>query len=113
MFRTGALVSAAGLLGGLLLGTAEAALVGVGLFGLGLATLLPISISAAGEISQLPVSVAVARVSMLGYLGAFAGPALIGLLASRVGLGNAMLVPALVVGATALAARRVRAVRGR
>ena len=63
------------------------------LLGLGLATLLPISISAAGTIRGLPVPVAVARVSTLGYLGTFTGPALIGYLSHHTDLPTALLLP--------------------
>ena len=81
---------------------------GLALLGLGLATLLPISISAAGASGRSPVAIAVARISTLGYLGSFAGPALIGLLAAGVGLATAMVVPGIAVAATALPARAVR-----
>lgn len=84
---------------------------GLALFGLGLATLLPISLSAAGTSSSLPVPVpvAVARVSTLGYLGSFTGPALIGYLSGQITLPIALMVPAVTVAVTAVAAPAVRA----
>jgi hypothetical protein len=108
VFRLGALLAGGGLAGGLLLGTAGAALVGLALFGAGLANLLPLAIAATGSAGSVPVPVAVARVSTLGYLGSFAGPALIGTLAHPVGLAGAMLLPGCAVAATGLAARAVR-----
>jgi hypothetical protein len=83
-------------------------LAGLGLLGLGLANLLPISISAAGTDRRLPVAVAVARVSALGYLGSFTGPAAIGVLAHVSSLPTALLLPAIGVAITAIAAPIVR-----
>lgn len=100
---------AAGLAAGLLLGTATATLAGLALLGLGL-RLLPISISAAGATWRVPVPVAVARVSTVGYLGSFTGPLVIGALARPAGLAGALLLPAVLVALTALAARAVRPV---
>lgn len=74
VFAAGALLAGAGLIAGLLLGSAAAAVGGLALLGVGLATLLPISTSAAGASGDLPVPVAVARISTLGYLGSFAAP---------------------------------------
>ena len=65
-------------------------------------------ISAAGTIRGLPVPVAVARVSTLGYLGTFTGPALIGYLSHHTDLPTALLLPAISVAATAVAASAVR-----
>jgi hypothetical protein len=108
VFFAGALTGGCGLAGGLLIGRPAAAIAGLALLGLGLANLLPICIAAAGDDDRVPVGTAVARVSMLGYLGSFAGPALIGALASAVGLRAALLLPAAAVAVTALAARSVR-----
>ena len=108
VFAAGALLAGAGFAGGLLLSSTASAVAGLALLGLGLATLLPISISAAGTIQALPVPVAVARVSTLGYLGTFSGPALIGALSHSTGLPTALLVPALAIAVTAVAAPAVR-----
>jgi MFS family permease len=108
VFAAGALLAGAGLAGGLLLGSTASAVTGLALLGLGLATLLPISISAAGTIRSLPVPVAVARVSTLGYLGTFTGPALIGYLSHHTDLPTALLLPAIAVAATAVAAPAIR-----
>jgi MFS family permease len=107
VFRTGAVLAGCGLATGLLLGTVGSAMAGLALFGLGLATLVPISFSAASNAADLPVPVAVARVSTVGYLGSFTAPGLIGALTHLTDLATAMLVPAIIVGVTALAARTV------
>lgn len=107
-FRAGCLLGGGGCAAGLLVGTPPGALIGFALLGLGLATLLPLSISAAGATGEVSDADAVARVSMLGYLGSFTGPALIGLLANRVGLASALLLPAAAVVASALGASHVR-----
>ena len=108
IFVAGTLLAGGGFVAGLLEGSLTGAVIGLALLGLGLATLLPISISAAGASGSLPVPVAVARVSTLGYLGSFTGPALIGLLAARSSLPAALLLPAgaLILAATAATALR-------
>jgi MFS family permease len=108
VFAAGALLAGAGFAGGVLLGSTASAVGGLAVLGIGLAALLPISISAAGTIRGLPVPVAVARVSILGYLGTFTGPALIGYLSHRTDLPTALLLPAVAVAVTAVAAPAVR-----
>jgi hypothetical protein len=108
VFLVGALLGGLGFSAGLLLGTTATAIAGLAVLGLGLATLLPISISAAGASSNLPVPVAVARVSTLGYLGSFAGPAVIGFVAHRSSLPTALVLPAVVVALAAAAAPATR-----
>jgi hypothetical protein len=63
------------------------------LAGLIAAVAADLDVSAAGHASKMPVAVAVARVSMLGYLGAFFGPALIGLMVTGIPLAAALLLP--------------------
>jgi hypothetical protein len=111
-FRAGALLAGAGFGGALLAGTPAAGLAGLGLFGAGLSLTFPLAISAAGRLDGA-AAVAVARVSTLGYLGAFVGPGLIGALAGRFGLPAALGVPAVLVAGTALAARVVAPAAGR
>jgi fucose permease len=111
VFAAGALLAGTGFAAGLRLGTTVAAIAGLFLLGLGLATLLPIALSAAGTAGELPVPVALARVSTLGYLGSFTGPALIGFLSRRSDLPTALLLPAVAVALTAVAARAVRPAR--
>jgi hypothetical protein len=110
-FAAGALLAGSGFITGLLINTSGSALAGLALLGLGLATLLPITIGATTAASSLPAPVAVARISTLGYLGSFTGPALIRYLAHHYGLPTALLVPAIAVAATAGTARAVRSSR--
>jgi predicted MFS family arabinose efflux permease len=105
-FRCGALLAGAGFGAALLAGTPAAGLAGLGLFGAGLSLTFPLAISAAGR-QDGAAAVAVARVSTLGYLGAFVGPGLIGALAGPLGLPAALGVPAALAAAAALAARAV------
>jgi predicted MFS family arabinose efflux permease len=111
-FRAGALLAGAGFGAALLVGSPAAGLAGLGLFGAGLSLTFPLAISAAGR-QDGAAAVAVARVSTLGYLGAFVGPGLIGALAGPLGLPAALGVPAALVAAAALAARAVAPAAGR
>jgi hypothetical protein len=56
----------------------------------------------------MPMPVAAARVSTLGYLGTFTGPALIGYLGHHTDLPTALLLPAIAIAITAVAAPAVR-----
>jgi hypothetical protein len=103
-FRSGALLAGTGFGASLLVGTPAAGLAGVGLLGAGLSLTFPLAISAAGRLGG-SAATAVARVSTLGYLGAFVGPGLIGALAGPFGLPAALALPAVLVAGTALAAR--------
>jgi predicted MFS family arabinose efflux permease len=103
-FRSGALLAGTGFGASLLLGTPAAGLAGLGLLGAGLSLTFPLAISAAGRLGG-SAATAVARVSTLGYLGAFIGPGLIGALAGPFGLPAALALPAVLVAGTALAAR--------
>jgi hypothetical protein len=111
-FRAGALLAGAGFGTALLVGTPTAGLAGLGLFGAGLSLTFPLAISAAGRLDGA-AAVAVARVSTLGYLGAFVGPGVIGALAGPFGLPAALAVPAVLVAGTTLAAPAVAPAAGR
>jgi hypothetical protein len=103
--RIGALVAAAGLGGGLLLGGAAGAIVGFAVMGAGLASLFPLAVRAAGY-DPASSGPAVAAVSSVGYAGFLTGPPAIGGLAELFGLGAALAcVCALLAGAAALAGR--------
>ncbi|MGC0328086.1 MFS family permease [Streptomyces sp. SAI-170] len=95
--RAGALLAAAGLATGALAASVPLALTGWAVFGLGLSTTVPSLITAAGVGGPK----AVATVSVTGYLGLLAGPALIGALASATTLSTALLLPALLAAAVA------------
>ncbi|MEV5843678.1 MFS transporter [Streptomyces sp. NPDC051985] len=100
--RAGALFAAAGLATGASADSVPVALAGWAVFGLGLSTTIPSLISAAGAGGPT----AVATVSVTGYLGLLAGPALIGALASATSLPTALLLPALLAAAVAALAHR-------
>ncbi|MFD3589740.1 MFS transporter [Streptomyces sp. NPDC058683] len=100
--RAGALLAAAGLATGASAASVPLALAGWALFGLGLSTTIPSLITAAGAGGPT----AVATVSVTGYLGLLAGPALIGTLASATSLSTALLLPALLAAAVATLAHR-------
>ncbi|MEU6231231.1 MFS transporter [Streptomyces sp. NPDC047042] len=100
--RAGALLSAAGLATGVSAASVPLALAGWAVFGLGLSTTIPSLITAAGAGGPT----AVATVSVTGYLGLLAGPALIGALAAATSLSTALLLPALLAAAVAALAHR-------
>jgi MFS family permease len=106
LFRVGALVAGAGFGGCLLVDTPAAGIIGLALLGGGVAVLLPLAISAAGNLDG-ETAAAVARVSTLGYLGSFVGPALVGALAAALSLAAALGLPALLGAGSALGARAV------
>jgi fucose permease len=108
VFRAGAIVAGAGFGGALLVDAPAAGLVGLGLLGMGIANALPLAIGAGGNAPGETPATAAARVSTLGYLGSFVGPALVGGLASLSSLPLALGLPALLVLATAFGARAVR-----
>ncbi|MFD3580913.1 MFS transporter [Streptomyces sp. NPDC058683] len=100
--RAGAMLATAGLATGVLADSVAAALAGWAVFGLGLSGTVPSLITAAGSHGPR----AVATVSVTGYLGLLAGPALIGALASTTTLPTALLLPALLAATLAALARR-------
>ncbi|MER6526665.1 MFS transporter [Streptomyces sp. NPDC001508] len=100
--RTGAALAAAGLATGVLVDSVSAALAGWAVFGLGLSGTVPSLITAAGRHGPR----AVATISVTGYLGLLAGPAVIGALASATTLSAALLLPALLAAALAALTRR-------
>ncbi len=108
VFRAGAIVAGVGFGGALLVDTLAAGLVGLGLLGAGIANALPLAIGAGGNVPGETPATAAARVSTLGYLGSFVGPALVGGLASLSSLPLALGLPAMLVLATSFGARAVR-----
>jgi len=108
VFRAGAVVAGAGFGSALLLDTPIAGLIGLGLLGVGIANALPLAIAAGSNAPGETPATAAARVSTLGYLGSFVGPALIGGLASLSSLPFALGLPVLLISATAFGARAIR-----
>jgi hypothetical protein len=79
------------------------------LLGLAVAPMAPALLGAAPAVSRLPAATAVAATTSIGYLGSFAVPPLVGLLASATSIGTALvlLVP-LAAGAAILARSALR-----
>jgi MFS family permease len=110
--RAGALLAAAGLGLGLLLGTPLAAVAGFAAAGLGLSNQVPVLFGAAGRIPDEMPARAIAAVATLGYAGFLAGPPLIGFVAEAATLAQALglvVLACAIVGLSAAAVRRADA----
>jgi MFS family permease len=90
--RSGGLVAAAGGALVVISPLTGGALVGWAVLGAGLAPIVPAVLGAAAADVRIPTAAGIATVSATGYLGAFAGPPVIGLLAGGAGLGAALAV---------------------
>jgi hypothetical protein len=109
--RGAAIVAALGL--GLAIVTAAPlpTILGWALFGAGISLIAPTVIGAAPGLTTAAASVAIGAVTTIGYLGAFAGPPMIGALAEPIGLSAALGL--LVAAATAIAVLAPRALAPR
>jgi MFS family permease len=114
LLRGAALLAALGLGVALPLRDPVAGLAGFALLGLGLSVTLPVILATANDravrAGRSPAA-AVARVSTMAYLGSFAGPAAIGLVATATHLGNALFLTVAAAGAAAWGAGLVRGER--
>ena len=86
----GTLLAGAGFIVAVTIPSAMAALLGFVMVGLGAANVVPIFFTAAGRIPNVPPSIALSAVTILGYSGQLAGPALIGVLAEITSLSWAL-----------------------
>jgi fucose permease len=75
-----------------------AALSGFLLIGAGASNTAPILFRLAGAQTEMPTGLAVAAISTVGYSGVLLGPALIGFVAQQIGLPNAFIMLALLLG---------------
>ena len=105
-------VAAVGLAVGLSTAIPAAAVAGFAIFGAGLSAIVPQVFAAGGRADPAHPGSGVAKVVGFGYAGLSAGPAVIGSLASRIGLHAALAVPVVLalwitVGASALRPRPV------
>ncbi|MGW0251501.1 MFS transporter [Nocardia goodfellowii] len=107
-FLAGTLTAGLGLGTALLLGGTVPALIGLALFGFGISFTLPLTFAASGAVAGVAPARAIADVSILGYLGFFTGPVLIGFVAHRYDLTIGLAVPVLFVLLAALGARALR-----
>ncbi|HEX3389305.1 MAG TPA: MFS transporter [Streptosporangiaceae bacterium] len=104
LVRTGGVVAAAGLAGGLISGQPGWAIAGFAVFGAGLSGMAPQIFLAGGQADPARPGHGLARVVGVSYLGMVGGPALIGGAASLVGLPLALGIPVvLALGVAALA----------
>ena len=106
--RGAALLAATGLLMALTANSAVWALPGFGLTGAGLSVIVPLVFGAGGRINSVASSTGIAMVSGSGYIGFLFGPPLIGLVAQRTSLREALYI---LIGLTVLAAALAPAVR--
>lgn len=104
LVRVCGLIAAAGLAGALATGSPYGAIAGFAVFGAGLSVVVPQVFAAGGRADPARPGSGLARVVGLGYAGMAAGPAVIGVVASRVGLRLAFGIPVLLALWIAVAA---------
>jgi MFS family permease len=102
--RAATLAAAAGLAIGLGVDTPAALIAAFTLLGVGMGPVVPIVFAAAGHLSVIATGRLVSRVATMGYIGAVAGPVIIGWMGEAVGLRSALLLPALLALAIAVLA---------
>ena len=88
--RASATVAAGSLGAVLLIAHPAVAIVGFGAFGAGLSNLVPLAFSAAGNVGGVGAGPGIAAVATVGYMGFFAGPAIVGLVAETASLPVAL-----------------------
>ena len=113
LVRLGSAVAAVGLATVILSGSYPLTLVGWAGFGIGISGVAPQIFSAAGNLSPVGRGVVLSRVVSAGYAGQLVGPAVIGWIASAVGLTPSFVLPLalLVVGILGAGAIGTRAPR--
>lgn len=77
------------------------------LVGLGVANVVPVLFTEAARQPDMPVQLSMASVSLMGYTGVLAGPALIGFVSTFVGLPATFLIMAVIVLAPGILAKRI------
>jgi len=102
LVRMGSLLAALGLGGGLWWGEPAAAIGGFALMGLGYAVLIPVLFRTATRTPGMAPGTSLAAVASAGYVGLFAGPPALGVVAEAAGLTAAMGVICLLSVAVAL-----------
>ena len=81
------------------------------LIGLGASNIVPVLFRGAGAQRAMPAGLAVSAVTITGYAGNLAGPAMIGVIAKSAGLPFAFGLLAALAGVVALSARAVTGLR--
>ncbi|MGZ8626413.1 MAG: MFS transporter [Actinomycetota bacterium] len=102
--RVGTSCGAAALGTALLVGGAAASIAAFAILGLGLGPVVPLAFSAGGTIARARGGSALAIVVTSGYVGSIVGPLTVGLVADRLSLRAAFVVPVLMCAAAAAAA---------
>jgi predicted MFS family arabinose efflux permease len=105
----GGLIAVAGFVVLLTAPIAAAALAGFVLIGLGASNIVPVFFRRAGSQTVMPPALAVAAITMIGYAGVLLGPALIGYVATFVGLPTSFWLLAGLVCVVPLTAREATA----
>jgi MFS family permease len=108
LVRVSGLVAGLGLAAGLLIGTPAAAIAGFALLGAGLAAIFPQLVSSAARLDPSRAGRNIGRIAAVAYTGLLGGPVVIGAVASGVGLRDALLIPAALAVAVAVAAGVLR-----
>jgi fucose permease len=113
VIRVCGLIATAGLALALATSVPAVAIAGFTAFGAGLSIVVPQVFAAGGRADPLRPGSGLAKVVGLGYTGMAAGPAIIGLVASKVGLHLALLIPVVLAAWIAVAATALRPGGGR
>ena len=90
LIRRGALLSAAGVAGALLIGDPIAATLGFALVGFGIAAMVPVVFRAASEVDGVAPGVGIAAAATTGYFGFLVAPPIIGGIAELTSLPVAL-----------------------
>jgi predicted MFS family arabinose efflux permease len=106
--RVGAGAGALALAAGLALGGVAPSIAGLALLGLGIGPVVPLAFRAAGGIALGPARTALGVAVTCGYVGSIVGPLVVGLVADRVGLRAAFVIPVVTCSAAAIAAGALR-----
>jgi fucose permease len=108
LWRT-ALLAAAGMTLAVAAPTPAVAIAGYAVLGLGVATIVPIAFTLAGNTTGVPPVWAISRVTVLGYVGLFGSPPVIGAIAEAASLATALVLPAVLLALVAPLSRVARA----
>jgi fucose permease len=108
VIRVCGLIATAGLALALATPVPVVAIAGFTAFGAGLSIVVPQVFAAGGRADPLRPGSGLAKVVGLGYTGMAAGPAIIGLIANKIGLHLALLIPVALAAWIAVAAQALR-----
>jgi fucose permease len=106
--RRTSLLAAAGMTVAVAAPTPAVAVAGYGVLGVGVATIVPIAFTLAGNTTGVPPVWAISRVTVLGYVGLFGSPPVIGAIAEAASLAAALVVPAILLALVAPLSRVAR-----